>query len=194
MGVRVGIVVFVVDLNLRGTAAARWCEVGRAVGAASSLPGQGQNTCRAMQDGRARQGANPGPRNRGVSLDKLARQAAAQIHSLGTDFLSWNGSFKVQTAVIQLVTRRNVGGDIWGKSLERLDYRELLSDIPSPPFSFSPHLLRHIDYLSIYLPIHPSIYLYIYLRVSSKMLYVRFPRSRTPRSATAPQPLQRTPY
>lgn len=40
--------------------------------------------------------------------DKLARQAAAQIRSLGTDFLSWNGSFKVQTAMTQLVTQRSL--------------------------------------------------------------------------------------
>lgn len=45
MGARVGIVVFVVDLDLRGataTAAASRCEVGRVLGAASSLPGQMQ--------------------------------------------------------------------------------------------------------------------------------------------------------
>lgn len=59
MAARVGIVIFVVDLDFRLTAAVRWCDVGQAVGAASSLPG---NACKVMQ------GVNLGPRSRGGSL------------------------------------------------------------------------------------------------------------------------------
>lgn len=73
-----------------------------------------------------------------------------------------------------------------------VSFSPILLLLPSP--SLPVFLDTSIIYLSIYQSIYSSIYLYIYLRVSSKMLYVRFPRSRTPRSATAPQPLQRTPY
>lgn len=99
----------------------------------------------------------------------------------------WVRTSSVGTEVSKL---KRLWGETFGARVWK-DYRELLSDISSS-FSFPLCLLKHINYLSIYQSIDPSIDPSIHLsisiyypRVSSKMLYVRFPISRTPRSATA---------
>lgn len=144
MGARVGIVVFVVDLNFRGTAAARWCEVGRAVGAASSLPGQ--NTCRAMQDGRCESGSQ---KQRGFFGQTCATGCGSNpfagygLPQLEQKFQSSNGC-----------GGRHLGQE-FGRTIVSFSPIFLLPPSPSP--SLSVFLITSIIYLSTNPSIHPSL-------------------------------------